>query len=299
MDVLPSLPNPEQLPTGILLTDTDLVFWQKSNPKAYVGWFRERMRVVLLEKRAALAKSQKVSIEQVPEWRVKTPLQIAIQILKRHRDIYFRSAPDNRPVSIILTTLAASAYRNQRDVYDALTTIVRDMPSFIAYKNGKWWVENPVEPGENFADKWNEYPERRTSFLQWLAKVQDDFARLSGRRSLEEAVEGLDAPLGRDVMTKVAGSLGIGRRTSIVPTTRQYIVGPLGEFGHRQIAPWPIVPQLYKLSVSAAVHRKEHGKKLWELSDDVVPKNVWIKFTLKTDVPSPYETRWQVVNTGR
>jgi Adenylyl/Guanylyl and SMODS C-terminal sensor domain len=34
-------------------------------------------------------------------------------------------------------------------------------------------------------------------------------------------------------------------------------------------------------------------------SATAVPKNVWIKFTLKTDLPSPYETHWQVVNTGR
>ena len=85
---------------------------------------------------------------------------------------------------------------------------------------------------------------------------------------------------------------------AIIPT-RQYTIGALADFRHRQTEPWPVVPQLYKLSVSAAVHRKEHGKKLWELGDGIVPKNVWIKFTLKTDVPSPYETRWQVVNTGR
>ena len=135
MDVLPSLPNQERPPTGILLTDTDLTLWQKSDPKAYVDWFRDRMRVMLLEKRAALAKASNVDIEEVPEWQVKTPLQVAIQVLKRHRDIYFRSDPDNRPVSIILTTLAALAYNNQPDIYDALTAITRGMSRFIEYKN--------------------------------------------------------------------------------------------------------------------------------------------------------------------
>src|SRR3989442_1053230 len=33
MDVLPSIPNEERRPTGILLTDTELTKWQKSNPK--------------------------------------------------------------------------------------------------------------------------------------------------------------------------------------------------------------------------------------------------------------------------
>lgn len=39
-------------------------------------------------------------------------------------------------------------------------------------RNGKWWVQNPVDPDENFADKWNEYPERREAFMQWLKKVE-------------------------------------------------------------------------------------------------------------------------------
>ena len=29
-----------------------------------------------------------------------------------------------------------------------------------------------------------------------------------------------------------------------------------------------------------------------------MPKNVWIKFTAKTNAPAPYSIKWQVVNTG-
>ena len=29
-----------------------------------------------------------------------------------------------------------------------------------------------------------------------------------------------------------------------------------------------------------------------------VSKNVWLKFTVQTDAPTPYEVQWQVVNTG-
>ena len=45
--------------------------------------------------------TRKVSIEDVPEWRVKTPLQRSVQILKRHRDIYFQQKPEVRPVSVL------------------------------------------------------------------------------------------------------------------------------------------------------------------------------------------------------
>ncbi len=44
LDVLPSMPNQERLPTGILLSDKELHLWQKSNPVAYAEWFKEGWR---------------------------------------------------------------------------------------------------------------------------------------------------------------------------------------------------------------------------------------------------------------
>ncbi len=73
MDVLPAIPNADGPPVAILLTDTDLVRWQKSNPIAYAAWFYDRMKVIFEEKRAALAKSYQVNVEEVPEWQVKLP----------------------------------------------------------------------------------------------------------------------------------------------------------------------------------------------------------------------------------
>ena len=46
--------------------------------------------------------------------------------------------------------------------------IVTGMPKYIENRNGKWWVKNPVDKDENFADRWNEYPERRLAFLRWF-----------------------------------------------------------------------------------------------------------------------------------
>ncbi len=102
MDVLPSIPNLDRLPTGILLTDTKLTCWQKSNPIAYAEWFYKKMEVAILKSRMVLAESTQASIEDVPDWKVKTPLQRVIQLLKRHRDIYFQNEPENKPVYPIL-----------------------------------------------------------------------------------------------------------------------------------------------------------------------------------------------------
>lgn len=306
MDVLPSIPNEDSKPTGILLTDTELTKWQKSNPVAYAEWFKKRMEVVFRIRKAALAELMRANIEEVPDWRVKTPLQRCVQLLKRHRDIYFEKMPDVKPVSIIMTTLAAHAYKNEEDIFDALTGIAFRMPNFIENRNGVWWVQNPVDDGENFADKWNEYPERRAAFMAWLQKVSLDFANVSQAGSVPEGLMLLNETLGRQTMEQVAVKLGV-QRQGLLPVVASSIpsVPAIGNTSHAQSPTTQFqlvsLPQ-YKVHVSAGVYFKKKGGKpgryLWPLGDKSVPTRVWLKFKVKSNVPEPYSIRWQVVNTG-
>lgn len=112
--------------------------WPRSNPKGYAKWFRSRMQIQFDAARKFFAESIQRRIEDVPEYKVKTPLQRTIQILKRHRDVWFdkhQSAYDEnaKPLSIIITTLAAYAYNNEVDIQRALLEIVTEMPRYIAY----------------------------------------------------------------------------------------------------------------------------------------------------------------------
>lgn len=300
MDVLSSIPNVERLPTGILLPDKELHYWQKSNPIAYADWFYDRMKVVFQEKRAAIAEELQASIEEVPYWTVKTPLQRVVQILKRHRDIYFQNDPDNRPVSIIITTLAAHAYRNQSELFDALVDVVKEMPNYIEKRGDKWWVQNPVEPDENFAERWNEYPKRRQAFFDWMARAHSDFVSAGQQSDLRKVAEDLAPALGRSTMTKAAASVGLGSQVLMESTASKLDEVPaLSDSRHCQSPPWPLVGG-YKARVTASVHRGLFKpKKLWDLTTHSVPKGVGLRFKLTTNVPKPYEVHWQVVNTGR
>src|SRR6266403_1749487 len=298
MDVLPTIPNVETPPTGILLTDTDLLHWQKSNPIAYADWFKERMAVVFREKKAALAETLMAAVEEVPDWQVKTPLQRSVQILKRHRDIYFRSQEEVRPISIILTTLAAHAYRNEADIFDALDGIVTGMPKYIENRNGKWWVENPVDKDENFADRWNEYPERRLAFLKWLEKAKADFTKLSTMDTVKGGLIELEESLGVETIEKVASRLGVPIRQPLTLRSEQAITVPgLADSRHAWAPSWRIVPQ-YAVRVNGTVHFRRGGRLLWPMSDKPVRKKVWLRFAAKTTAPKPYSIKWQVVNTG-
>lgn len=299
MDVLSAIPNEEKPPTGILLTDTELREWQKSNPIIYSEWFYEQMKVALNETKAALAESLKASIEEVPDWQVKTPLQRAIQLLKRHRDIHFQNNPKNKPVSIIITTLAAKAYENQIDIFDALLGIVEDMPNFIEKRNDKWWVPNPVDPDENFADKWNEKPLLSYYFFKWLEKVKNDFSVAQECRHLNEAIEVLKPIIGQRTLANVAHKMGLTHSMLLVPSTSQVVKVPsLDNTSHCKALIWPERIN-YKASIKAAVYTKtKKPKKLWVLTDRPVPKNIDLRFQMTTNVPRPYDIHWQVVNTG-
>jgi hypothetical protein len=156
-----------------------------SNPKGYGTWFRDRMKVRLTEAKAALAMEKRASVEEIKDYQVRTPLQRAVQILKRHRDVRYNGDCD-KPISIIITTLAAKAYDNEADLYEALMNIVPGMRNHIEQRNGVWWVANPVNPLENFADKWQATPRKAELFFDWLNLLEAEYQRMATDAGLQK-----------------------------------------------------------------------------------------------------------------
>lgn len=206
MDVLPALPDPEAPPNGIVLTDRELVRWQPSNPVDFATWFYAQMERELAEKRAVVAK--KMDVEDVPAWWVKTTLQRTIQALKRHRDLYFADRPDDRPASVIITTLAASAYAGSGPLYEVLLDVATKMPTLIERRDGVWWVANPVQPAENFADRWRTNPGSDERFSNWIAQAQTDFAAIGKERGLDRVLTKLAKSFGEDPARRAGADFG-------------------------------------------------------------------------------------------
>ena len=128
----------------------------------------------LENRRREIAKSLNERVENIQSFQVKTPLQQAIQILKAHRDEMFAEDLDNKPISIIITTLAAQVYADEPDLALALTNIVNKITHPIKEENGCYQIENPTNPLENFADKWVEHPERKNAFIRWVKEIQKE-----------------------------------------------------------------------------------------------------------------------------
>jgi hypothetical protein len=248
LDVLPAVIDTDftKSQNGILLTDTKLRPWQHANPKDYALWFRgqsEEMR----RKIAASARAENVA--DVPNWAVRSTLQRLVQVLKWHCYLGFADDVDNRPPSILITTLAAHAYRGQDDLGAAILEVIDDMPNYISKSNGRWLVLNPAQPKENFVDKWNETDtaHRRQEFNGWLHRVQHDIeiaydAQDSG---LDVLVDRLSATLDRRVLEKSAanwarttvdlrgqGGLGITSGTGALVIGSARPTPPHGFYGH-------------------------------------------------------------------
>jgi len=208
MDVLPAIPDME-VPSrsAIELTDKQLRLWQKSDPRAYVEWFRSRCSQQILLERKALAHGGRV--EDVPVWRVRTPLHRTVQVLKRHRDVAFHNDHDDQPPSSLITTLAARAYEGQPDLLGALLEVVEAMPDFIERRNGRYWVPNPACEQENFADKWNDYPQRRATFFSWRDRVLSDLRGVLGERGGATSVhQRLESVFGQTIVREALKASG-------------------------------------------------------------------------------------------
>lgn len=153
--------------------------WFISNPEGYAKWFEFRMKQAekLLKERIVLFKA--ANIDELPIFMWKTPLQRCVQLLKRHRDQMFKdkSKSDFKPISVIITTLAARAYTGEVDINEAMQKILSTMGQFVNKNFPK--VPNPVNPdGEDFAEKWKKDQRLEKSFWDWLQQAQNDFQEM-------------------------------------------------------------------------------------------------------------------------
>jgi len=155
--------------------------WGISNPEGYATWFESRMRLAhgLLLERAIVLKAAK--IDDLPAYRWKTPLQQAVQLLKRHRDRMFRDDPEAKPISVIITALAGRAYSGETDVETALRVVLSGIEGLVHPNRPR--IPNPVNPDEDFADRWSR-PDCRhlrleENFWNWVKQAENDFALLS------------------------------------------------------------------------------------------------------------------------
>jgi len=184
--------------------------WKISNSEGFALWFESRMRQAqtLLERNAARAGT---TVDRLPSRRWNSPLQAAIRILKRHRDVMYRQSSDAKPISVIITTLAAQAYQGESELDATLAGILNRMEGYVRPAVPR--VPNPVNPVEDFADKWADpayaHLALERNFRAWLAQAKADFASLENAGAaplLERALSRFGVTVSHDRLAKAIGA---------------------------------------------------------------------------------------------
>ena len=309
MDILPAVPDTVLISEvksdltqhAIAITDSELLGkWLPSNPKGYAEWFKEQMLVSFQESKRVLALEKSLDIEQVDDFEVKTPLQRAVQILKRHRDIMFKDYPDNKPISIIITTLAALAYNNEPNLVDALLNIAREMTNYIEERKGIKWVSNPVNPKENFADKWAKNDELMRSFYQWVKKAEIDINSALNSTDLDKMTEFIKPAFGENIVNSIMASMKKKKNKPIIDIGKR-----LEEIDNKDdIDISRYLKPLWKVEILGSVTVDGKASKIGERTrhfkdeSPLLPKEFSLSFYASTDLLPPFDVKWQVVNTG-
>ena len=203
--------------------------WNISNPEGYARWFEFRMKLAqrFLEKRVLVAKA--ASVDELSTHRWKTPLQRCVQILKRHRDVMFVDHPEAKPISVIITTLAAKAYMGETNVDEAMRNILRNIDSLVLRQSPR--IPNPVDPAEDFAERWTTREglsmRLEENFWMWLDQAKTDFEIIKSSDNLQfitqQATEKFAASPGVSILK---GALGVAVPSIMVKPKSHNIVNP-------------------------------------------------------------------------
>lgn len=196
--------------------------WQGSNPEGYAVWFESRM----FSAKGAGIERYRAEVAPLPRNQFPTPLRRAVQFLKRHRDQMFHKDPDAQPISIIITTLAGMAYDGEESIGEAIMRVLDDMGSLVLEQDGRPWIPNPVDPRENFADRWLT-PEGlkldlQGNFRRWLNQARQDFRLILSSEDPETLLDLLEGKLCVKIsLERIRGIIGDGKPTQprIVPVT--------------------------------------------------------------------------------
>lgn len=162
--------------------------WNHSNPEGFGKWFRAHCALPYT-KEAKDASSGQAKIADLPvsEDHENAVLRKIIKLLKRHRDVMYKEESDYKPISIIISKLAADAYDGEKDLGVAILHVIKGMRQALDAITTK--ILNPTEPMENYADKWDDDEAYRTNFKTWLVQAKVDFSTLSKSDLTSEEAE--------------------------------------------------------------------------------------------------------------
>lgn len=206
LDVIPAIPDAELGGTMWLIPDKELRIWRPSNPLGFAKWLEERASVrVFVEAKHYV----KPLAAPVPAYK-KQPLKLAIQLLKRWRDIAFQGREELAVSSIVLTTLAGHLYGGEEHPTDALTAILDGI--YLEACNGPIRLRNPANYKEWITDRWNDAPEAYEAFIDEVMDFRVRWHKLLDKGQFPRLVDDLKGLFGELPVSQAIKAYGASRR---------------------------------------------------------------------------------------
>jgi len=201
LDIIPAERDPARGGTAIRVPDRMLRDWTPSNPKGYAAWFKHRSQIGLEEVRKAATLPVPTPSDEKP------PLAIAVQLIKRRRDVFFGN-PERAPRSVVLTTLAGEHYRGAEDVATALHQIVLGIQRRIREASpARITVCNPTNDAERFCESF-EGPGRYEAFKRFISQLEMDVRGLLNTQGIAALQQALATLFGEEPVANAVRSYG-------------------------------------------------------------------------------------------
>lgn len=241
MDILPGCMVLETDLNNIYVPDRELKGWAAGNPKGYAEWFLTIANTVhapILQSYYRSLIEAKADVEDLPddEYYLKTPLQRAVQIIKRYRDIFFENDNEHATSSIVLTTLAALYYNGENSIYNTIENILQRMQQSIATSTElkqRFKVYNPVNRQEDFTEKWTaetynqffafckDFHQKWTALKQEFSQSSQVYEKLFGSATYGYAIKEQVQKLGKYSSSGLANAGATLTGSQTIRTDRQ------------------------------------------------------------------------------
>lgn len=199
MDILPGIQENEYDQNRLKVPDRELGSWVSSNPRGYANWFIGKAN---LARESLLEKALRAEKLPIDNFKNKKPLQRAVQLIKRYRDIYFQNDDSYKTSSIILTTIAGQFYQGEESIFDTVDNIVKTIQNKIDQQLGRLKILNPVNENEDFTDKWDNEPKYYEAFKNFARHLYNEWQKLKLENGIIEEGNILKGLFGDDIFRK-------------------------------------------------------------------------------------------------
>ncbi len=199
MDILPACKDSDNGGTCIVVPDRRLEDWKPSDPKGYASWFESRASQLLVGQ--LLEKAEPIPDQEAVK--EKATLKLAVQLLKRWRDVHYKSNPDVAPISVVLTTLSAQMYRGERSLARAIARILTDISDLAERSYPRIKVPNPSNADEDLSERWDAKPEAYREFVKGIAKLDAQWTALMQTRGIDRVTRVLESLFGEEIAKQV------------------------------------------------------------------------------------------------